>query len=219
MGKDVVVLMEITMHNLLASGDIDPQDFLARVDTLAALGNDVLISNYSEYYRLSAYFRRYTMEMIGIALGVNSLLELFNEKYYENLAGGILESFGRLFRNSVKLYAYPMRQDVFSRYLADADSRDGAKPPMSTNSFASNILITAKNVQVTQRLQNLYTHLLENHYIDCMVGYDENVGNVFSRDELKKIKENEPDWEKYVPAPVAGIIKKRNLFGYSGASQ
>ncbi len=215
-GKDVVVLMEITMNNLLSSGALDPEDFLARVDTLAALGNDVLISNYSEYYRLSAYFRRYTKEMVGIALGVNSLLELFNEKYYENLAGGILESFGRLFRNSVKLYVYPMRQDVFSRYLAGTDSTDADKPSMSANAFAANVLITARNVQVTPRLQNLYMHLLENHYIDCLVGYDENVGNVFSRDELKKIKEKESDWEKYVPEPVAALIKERNLFGYQG---
>jgi hypothetical protein len=213
-GKDVVVLMEITMNNLLASGELDPEDFLARVDTLAALGNDVLISNYSEYYRLSAYFRRYTKEMVGISLGVNSLLELFNEKYYENLAGGILESFGRLFRNSVKLYVYPMRQDVFSRYLAGTDPTDEEKPYMSASAFAANVLITAKNVQVTPRLQNLYMHLLENHYIECLVGYDEELGNVFSRDELKKIKEKESNWEKYVPAPVATLIKERNLFGY-----
>ena len=215
-GKEVVVLMEITVHNLLASGEIDPEDFLARVDTLSAMGNDVLISNYSEYYRLSAYFRRYTKEMVGIALGANSLLELFNEKYYENLAGGILESFGRLFRNSVKLYVYPMRQDVFARYLAGAGT-DGERPSMPANAFAANVLITAKNVQVTPRLQNLYMHLQENHCIECLVGYDENVGNVFSRDELKKIKEKDSDWEKFVPAPVAEIIKKRNLFGYQGA--
>ncbi|HWB57895.1 MAG TPA: TonB-dependent receptor [Chthoniobacteraceae bacterium] len=219
-GKEVVVLMEITINNLLAAGQIDVEDFLARVDTLSALGHDVLISNYSEYYRLSAYFRRYTKEMVGIALGVNSLLELFNEKYYENLAGGILESFGRLFRNSVKLYVYPMRQDVFSRYLASADGADGAdRPAMSASSFASNVLITARNVQVTPRLQNLYQHLLENHYIECLVGYDENVGNVFSRDEFKKIRVQDSDWEKYVPAKVAEIIKARNLFGYHTAAQ
>jgi len=216
-GKDVIVLMEITMHNLLASGQLDHEDFLARVDTLSALGNDVLISNYSEYYRLSAYFRRYTKEMIGLAMGVNNLVELFNEKYYENLAGGILESFGRLFRNSVKLYIYPMRQTVFARYVAGTDAPDPT-PQIAKTSFASNVLITARNVQVTPRLQNLYMHLLENHYIDCLVGYDEEVGSVFSRDELKKIKSQGSDWEKYVPTQVAEIIKQRNLFGYNSAA-
>ena len=186
------------------------------MDTLSALGNNVLISNYSEYFRLSAYFRRYTKEMIGITMGANNLVELFNEKYYENLAGGILESFGRLFRNSVKLYIYPMRQEVFSRYLAGAGSA-GPQPHALKSSFASNVLITAKNVQVTPRLQNLYMHLLENHYLECLVGYDEEVGSVFSRDELGKIRSNDSDWEKYVPAHVASLIKERKLFGYSEA--
>jgi hypothetical protein len=69
-GKDVIVLMEITMNNLLSGGELDAQDFLARVDLLADIGFTVLISNYSEYYRLTSYFRRYTKEMIGVAMGI-----------------------------------------------------------------------------------------------------------------------------------------------------
>lgn len=215
-GKDVVVLMELTIHNLLESGQLDHEDFLARVDTLGAIGHNVLISNYAEYHRLSAYFRRYTKEMVGLVMGANNLLELFNEKYYEDLPGGILESFGRLFRNSVKLYIYPMRQNVFTRYLNGGKSED-TDGPEAKDAFASNVLITAKNLQVTPRLQNLYMYLLENHYIECLVGFDEKLGSVFSRDELRKIKSRSSDWEKFVPAKVAEIIKQRNLFGYIAA--
>jgi hypothetical protein len=93
------------------------RDFLSRVDLLSDIGFTALISNYSEYYRLTSYFRRYTKEMIGVAMGINNLLEIFNEKYYENLEGGILESFGRLFRNAVKLYVYPMKQEAYERYI------------------------------------------------------------------------------------------------------
>ncbi|MEI6351353.1 MAG: TonB-dependent receptor [Verrucomicrobiota bacterium] len=210
-GKELVVLMEITMKNLLASGQLDPEDFLARVDTLAGLGNNVLVSNYSEYYRLASYFRRYTKEMIGIAMGVNNLLELFNERYYDNLEGGILESFGRLFRHSVKLYVYPMRQDVYARYLHG--TVDACPLPPSHHPFASNVMITAKNLQVAPRLQNLYRHLLENHFIECVVGYDESITDCFSRDELRKIQDHDLSWEQKVPAPVAAMIKKRGLFG------
>ena len=88
-GIDVVVLMGITMANLLASGNIDYEDFLARIDTLAAIGHNVLISNYLEFYRLTSYFRRYTKQMVGVTMGINNLLEIFNEKYYENLDAGI----------------------------------------------------------------------------------------------------------------------------------
>jgi hypothetical protein len=208
-GKDVIVLMEITMNNLLAGGAIDPRDFLARVDLLGAIGFTTMISNYSEYYRLTSYFRRYTKEMIGVAMGINNLLEIFNEKYYENLEGGILESFGRMFRHSVRLYIYPMKQEAYDRYVTSGWGTG------ATHGFASNVLIHARNAQVADHLRNLYDYLLENHYIDSIVGYDPSTLNIFSRDVLKRIKEGDATWEQMVPAPVAAEIKKSKLFGFS----
>ena len=210
-GKDMVVLMEITMNNLLAAGALDAQDFLSRVDLLGDIGFTVLISNYSEYYRLTSYFRRYTKEMIGVAMGINNLIEIFNEKYYENLEGGILESFGRMFRNAVKLYVYPMRKEAFESYVAQGSDWHGS--PSST--FGSNVLINAKNLKIVDHLTNLYAHLLENHYIDCIVGYDPDILNIFSRDVLRRIKEKDGTWEEMVPKPVAAAIKRRGLFGYA----
>jgi hypothetical protein len=215
-GKDVVVLMEITMNNLLAAGELDARDFLSRVDLLADIGFTVLISNYSEYYRLTSYFRRYTKEMIGVAMGINNLLEIFNEKYYENLEGGILESFGRLFRHAVRLYIYPMRQEAYDKFLLT-----GQAVPMpgsvATHAFASHVLITAKNVHIVDHLRNLYDHLAENHYIDCIVGFDRTILHIFSRDVLRRIKENDPAWEQMVPGAVVVAIKKRGLFDYAPA--
>jgi hypothetical protein len=208
-GKDMVVLMEITMNNLLAAGVLDAHDFLSRVDLLADIGFTVLISNYSEYYRLTSYFRRYTKEMIGVAMGINNLLEIFNEKYYENLEGGILESFGRLFRNSVKLYIYPMRKDAYEMYISQNNELNA-----TSNAFSSNVLINAKNVKIVDHLSNLYAHLLENHYIDCIVGFDSDILSIFSRDVLRRIKERDPKWETMVPGPVVEAIKRRGLFGY-----
>ncbi|MCX6952436.1 MAG: TonB-dependent receptor [Verrucomicrobia bacterium] len=213
-GKDVVVLMEITMNNLLAAGELDARDFLSRVDLLADIGFTVLISNYSEYYRLTSYFRRYTKEMIGVAMGINNLLEIFNEKYYENLEGGILESFGRLFRNSVRLYVYPMRQEAYDKYLLTGETVT-LQGSVANHAFASNVLITAKNVHIVDHLRNLYDHLLENHYIDCIVGFDRDILHIFSRDVLRRIKENDPTWEQMVPSAVVTAIKKRGLFDYT----
>jgi hypothetical protein len=212
-GKEVVVLMEITMNNLLAAGALDAQDFLSRVDLLSDIGFTVLISNYSEYYRLTSYFRRYTKEMIGVTMGINNLLEIFNEKYYDNLEGGILESFGRLFRNAVKLYIYPMRGEAYDRYLA---SDHGASAPAGggPHAFSSGVLINARNVQVVDHLRNLYDHLLENHYIDCIVGFNPEILGIFSRDVMRRIKERDATWETMVPKPVADAIKQRGLFGY-----
>jgi hypothetical protein len=211
-GKDVVVLMEITMNNLLAAGALDAHDFLSRVDLLSDIGFTVLISNYSEYYRLTSYFRRYTKEMIGVAMGINNLLEIFNEKYYDNLEGGIMESFGRLFRNAVKLYIYPMRQEAYDRYIADPTV--AAPGAVGAHAFAANVLINARNVQVVDHLRNLYDHLLENHYLDCIVGFNPDTLAIFSRDVLRRIKEGDATWETMVPKPVAAAIKRRGLFGY-----
>jgi hypothetical protein len=148
--------------------------------------------------------------MIGVAMGINNLLEIFNEKYYDNLEGGILESFGRLFRNAVKLYIYPMREEAYERYMVDSSGTG-----TSIHSLASNVLITAKNVRIVDNLANLYAHLLDNHYIECIVGFDTNILNIFSRDVLKKIKDNDLLWEKMVPVSVADAIKRRGLFGHT----
>src|SRR6202046_3696975 len=109
-GQSILPLAELTMRNLLAGGtDVDRRDFLARADLLAACGMTVLISDYFEYYRLAAYIASRTTERIGIVMGVPSLIELFDEKFYAQLPGGILESFGRLFKNDLRIYVYPLQ--------------------------------------------------------------------------------------------------------------
>jgi len=208
-GKDIVVLMEITMNNLLADGELDIADFLSRVDMLGHIGFTVLISNYSEFYRLSTYFRRYTKEMIGIALGINTLLEIFNEKYYEHLEGGILESMGRMFRHAVKLYVYPMRAGASARPVTAGTA------PQECAGTAPSELITAENVHVAHHLRYLYRHLLENNAIDSINGFNEAYLAIFSRDVLRLIKEGDPAWETLVPARVAAVIKSRQLLGYA----
>src|SRR5258708_1688130 len=105
----VVELMEVTMKNLLATGKIDLTDFLARADLLAAVGKTVLISDYFEYFRLAAYLTRYTSQPIAVTMGVASLQELFQEQYYAELEGGILEAFGKLFTKDLRIYVYPLR--------------------------------------------------------------------------------------------------------------
>ena len=86
---------------------------------------------------------------------------------------------------------------------------------ISAGSFAASVLINAKNVQVVDHLRNLYNHLLENHFIECIVGFDTDILHIFSRDVLRRIKEGDDSWEQMVPGPVVAAIKKRGLFGYT----
>ncbi|HKB58272.1 MAG TPA: TonB-dependent receptor, partial [Lacunisphaera sp.] len=140
-----------------------------------------------------------------------------NEKYYEELEGGILESMGRMFRHAVKLYIYPMRQDAYDRYLASG--HPAAHASGTSHAFASTVMITARNLQVSDRLRNLYAHLLENHNLDCIIGSNPDYLNIFSRDVLQRIKSGDDTWEKMVPTKVAEIIKQRKLLGYGAKPQ
>src|SRR5579862_4512036 len=108
---DLAVLMEMTLNNLLSGKVVDHQDFLARVDTLGALGKMVMISNHTRFDQVISYVRKYTQERISLVLGAPTLIEIFNEKYYADVAGGLLEGLGRLFRGGVTLYVYPMKTD------------------------------------------------------------------------------------------------------------
>ena len=90
-------------------GDIDEKDFLDRADILCSLGHTVLISNYRKYYKLIEYFSNYTKARMGLIIGVNNLLEIFDDKYYRNLNGGILEAFGILFTRDLKYTSIPTK--------------------------------------------------------------------------------------------------------------
>jgi hypothetical protein len=189
-GEELVVLMEMTLNNLTDHGEIAHQDFLDRVDLLRTLGKTVLISNYDTHHRLAAYLFRYTKKRVALVVGVPSLRLIFDEKYYSDLDGGILESFGRLFKNDLKLYVYPFRP-----------SRD--QP-----------LITAENLQVAPHLTDLYAYLLRNRSIESIRGYQEDYLPIFSRDVLAKLRTGRSGWEKMVPPSVAQLIKRRKLLGY-----
>jgi hypothetical protein len=215
-GREVVVLMELTMNNLLSGGALDAEDFLSRVDLLGDIGYNVLISNYPEYYRLTSYFRRYTKEMIGVAMGVNNIREIFDEKYYSNLEGGILEAFGRMFKNSVKLYVYPMWVSEYERYLAASapvPAVASAAPAIPGVANSAAALVDADNIKIDGRVADLYEHICKNRLVTSVTGFDPDVLHIYSRDVLNKIRGGDASWETLVPPKVAEGIKRRGLFG------
>jgi hypothetical protein len=190
-GRPVLTLTELTMHNLLAGGaDVDRRDFLARADLLAACGMTVLISNYNAYNRLAAYLGERTDERIGMVMGVPSLIDMFDERNHSQLPGGILESFGRLFKNHLKLYVYPMQ-----------DLETGE-------------VIMVDDLKVGEELQPLFDYLSGRGSFVCLDNYCHDNLSIYSRDVLKRIASGDTEWEKMVPAEVAELIVRRCFFGY-----
>lgn len=194
-GKETVQVMELTMTNLLETGAMDRRDFLARADVLSACGMTVLVSDYSEFFKLGAYIGRITKERIGLVLGVPTLLELFNEKYYTQLPGGILESFGRLFKNDLKLYIYPLQDQLTGK------------------------VSTVDTARVAPELQKLYGYLHDRGSFVALDNFNADYLPIFSRDVLKRIGAHDPAWEKMVPESVCDLIKKRGFFGYAKNSR
>jgi len=186
-----LVVLEMTLRNLNDHGRINYQDFLDRVDLLGTLGYPVLISNYDTHYRLASFLFRHTEKPIGIAMGVPTLREIFEEKYYSKLAGGILEAFGRLFKNDLKLYVYPLLEKESSNK------------------------VTVDNLKVSKRLRHLYAFLKENRNIVDIEKYNEDYLSILSRDVLKRIRKGDSGWEKSLPPKVAQKIKRKKLFGYN----
>jgi hypothetical protein len=188
---DAIVLFEITLNNLLADGKLDEQDFLDRADILCSIGQTVLISNYQEYYRLVDYFAGFTKKRIGLIMGIPSLQEIFDDKYYEHLTGGILEAMGRLFSKSLVIYAYPFRGETS--------------------------ITTVSDIVVNDLFRNIFDYLKQARRVRDIEDFDPDILSIWSREVLHKIRSGETGWEESLPTYVDKIIKEKGLFGYPKA--
>jgi hypothetical protein len=187
---EAISIMEITMRHLRAEGEVDLHDFLSRADVLATTGHTVMISDFAEYYRLAAYLFRYTTRPIGLAMGATNLRDIFDEATYAALDGGILESFGRLFKNNLKLFVYPFMEPRTKR------------------------LLTVDTLDVPPPLRQLYGYLIERGCIVQLNDVNHAYLDIHSHEVLRKIGRHSNEWEAMVPPEVAAAIKTRGLFGY-----
>lgn len=191
--KNICVLCELTLTDLSKDGQIDEKDFLQRVDIICSLGQNVLISNYPEYYRLVNHLSRLTKGFkIGIILGIYSLQRIFDEKYYTELRGGILEAFGKLFGGNVKLYVYP------------SIKIDGGKE-----------LLTLDKLVIPEEMKSMLQYLKDNNKLEDIKNANLENLNIISDNVLDMISSGNDDWMQYVPKKVVAAIKENKLFGYS----
>jgi hypothetical protein len=190
--ENIIQVAELTLTNLKSEGEIDYKDFLDRVDIVTSLGKYVLISNYQEYYRLVDFFNRYTKLKFAIVLGPFNLADIFNEKYYTNLKGGILESFSALFSRNVKLYIYPTRK---------AETGE---------------IYNSSTFDVPPHLLHLYKYLQANDRLKDVTNYHPEILHIYSDKVIDMIKHGQSGWEEMVPASVLETIRTKKLFGYKG---
>ena len=187
-----VVIFEITLSNLTSQGEIDEKDFMDRAMLLCSLGHIVMISNFKEYYRLVDYLSQYTKKQMALAMGVNSFVEIFDENYYTDLSGGILEAFGKMFYNNLKVYLYPMKDEKGE-------------------------IVTSNNLKLHPRMKDFYKFFKYNGKVMDIFDFDPEYLDIFSREILKKIKNNEAGWAEHLPEGISEMIVKKEMFGYNPA--
>jgi len=186
---NTLVVFEITLSNLRSEGEIDERDFMDRAELLCSLGQTVMISNFQEYYKVVEYFSNYTKARMGLAMGVNNLIDIFDEKYYRHLSGGILEAFGKLFYRDLKVFVYPMLGE-------------------------NGEVINSENLKVHPRMKELYKFFKFNGKVVDIDDFNPNNLQVFSREVLKMISQGKCGWENMLPQGIADMIKKHKLFGF-----
>ncbi|MGK0325590.1 MAG: hypothetical protein ACJA2M_001469, partial [Polaribacter sp.] len=185
------VIFEITLSNLASEGKINERDFLDRAELLCSLGQNVMITSFQQYFKLVEYFSEFTKERMGLTMGSQNLIQIFDEKYYRNLSGGILEAFGKLFYRDLKVYMYPYHDAASDEY------------------------INSKSLKVHPRMKELYKFFKNNGKLVDIDNFDKSILDIFSRTVLKMILNGEKGWEEMLPEGIADIIKQKRLFGYS----
>ncbi|GGE12698.1 TonB-dependent receptor [Psychroflexus salis] len=186
--ENIEVVFEITLSNLRSEGEINEEDFMDRAKLLCSLGHTVMISNFQEYYKLVEYFSNYTKERMGLAMGVNNLIDIFDEKYYRHLSGGILEAFGKLFFKDLRVYLYPYKSPSTGK------------------------VITSDNLKVHPRMKELYKFFKINGRVVDIEDFDPDVLGIFSRQVLAMIANEDEGWEEMLPEKTVAMIKSQGLF-------
>ncbi len=187
-----IVLAEISLNDAYGKDlGVPEEDLIARVRLLNSLGYSVMVSDYTRYFSLRAYFRQYTNLQIGIVLGIINIKQIFDESKYKGVEGGILEGFGKLFPDNTRLYVYPELDD------------DG-----NLSDFTA--------IKVPDHLRYLYRHLLENNFLFGIQCSDPQLLSIYSRDILGKIAAGSDDWQDSLPENTADRIMRNKLFGFRG---
>ena len=193
--KNAFIVSEITLDYLREFGWISDEDFIDRADMLCALGQTVVISNCNNHQSLINYLSDFKINNLGIVIGVRELLDIINEKYYENQDGRLLVAFGELFTKKVKIYAYPALMR------------------------GSTELMTADNLPVPEGIKFLYKHLLDSNQIVKVEGYNEKLLHIFPSEVLKELQAGLHTWEEKLPSVIVQLIKEKGSFGYEEKKQ
>lgn len=194
--ENLQLIFELTLKDLTADGKILDKDFVDRAELLGSLGYTVMISNYLKHYKMVDYLASIARgKKMGVIVGIYNLHTIFDERYYDNLPGGLLEAFGRGFGHNIKLLVYP------------------------ANNVDTGELYALESFKIAPHLKGLLQYMKDIHKMEAIENFDPRLLYIMSDDVLSKIKATVSSWEEDVPEEVAKAIKFYELFGYKSTER
>jgi len=190
--EKATIMCELTLEYLRDDGVIRKSDFMERAKALNALGLSVIVSNCHSHQRLINYLSEFKIQRLGLVIGARELLEIVNEKYYQNMDGRLLAAFGELFTRNIKIYVYPVLN-------------------------SDNTLMKGQTLPVPEGIKFLFQYLIESQHIVEVEDYNEDLLHIFPGNVLKMIQNGDEGWEKFLPSVLTDLIKEQGLFGWNPA--
>jgi hypothetical protein len=136
---------------------LDIPDLLRRIDSLLAVGGNVLLFRRPELYHMTALVNRHTQAPVRFAGGLSMVIRAF-EDIYGNLEGKLLEALARLFAQNVRIYVYPMTATDLREWLKSSSIS-------SWEWSETNGWVSASELRRAPPLGHLFAYLLASNFL------------------------------------------------------
>ena len=154
-----VFINELSIRSVHSDQDILKDEMKSLVKSvISECDQYLMISAFTWYYDISKYLRRYSKEPLGFVMGITTVMKLFNEEFYDESSGSLLEALGKLLAIGAKVYAYPMQtKSIQALSLTESNSTSWSMPDLEFTGLNDTHPIGAS--------EHLFRYLLQSNYL------------------------------------------------------
>ncbi len=155
-----IFINEFSVNSIHQDNNLNIKQAADLIPQILSHGSYLILSSFSWYYHVSDYLRRYTKDPIAFLMGLSTIMKLFDESFYDEDSGDLLEAIGKLVSIDVRLFAYPMTCEAIKEHLQIIDLASFDWEIKSENSFPNIRTVRPKGTK-----EHLYNYLRESGYI------------------------------------------------------